>query len=95
MARLAHAMAIENTFITADVIEIEEFPTLAQTFAVRGVPKTVLTTSLQHFSISPPVQFVGAVPEAEFVEKVLEVGVKPTSDQSNPGLNEPAGPKLV
>ena len=81
---MAHAMAIENTLITADVIEIEEFPSMAQTYAVKGVPKTVLSTSLRHFSISPPVQFVGVVPETEFIEKVLEVGVKSTSDESNP-----------
>ena len=40
-------MAIENPLITADVIEIEEFPSLAQTYAVRGVPKTVLSASTQ------------------------------------------------
>jgi len=77
-------MAIENPLITADVVEIEEFPALAQTYAVRGVPKTVLSASTQATSISPPVQFVGVVPESEFVDKVLEVGVKSTPEESNP-----------
>ena len=80
---MAHAMAIENPLITADVIEIEEFPSLAQTYAVRGVPKTVLSASTQVASLSPPNQFVGVVPEAEFVEKVLEVGTKSTSEEPN------------
>jgi len=77
VARLAHAIAIENPLITADVVEVEEFPSLAQTYAVRGVPKTVISsTRSQLAGVLPQVQFVGAVPEAQFVEKVLEVGVK-------------------
>ena len=80
VARLAHAVALENPLITADVIEVEEFPSLAQMYNVRGVPKTVMGTLSQLAGISPQVQFVGAVPEAEFVEKVLEAGVKATSE---------------
>ena len=81
MARLAHAIAIENPLITADVVEVEEFPALGQTYAVRGVPKTVMGTVSQ-LGVLPPVQFVGAVPEAEFVERVLEAGVKETPDEA-------------
>ena len=80
VARLAHAMAMENPLITADVIEVEEFPSLAQMYNVRGVPKTVIGTASQLSGIFPPVQFVGAVPESEFVDKVLEAaGVKDSS----------------
>ncbi len=78
MARLAHAFAIESPLITADIVEASEFPALSQTYAVRGVPKTVITPVSQSQIAGgiPGVQFVGAVPEQEFVEKVLEVGIK-------------------
>ena len=76
VAKLAHAMAMESPLVTADVIEVEEFPSLAQMYSVRGVPKTVMGTGSQLSGVGPPVQFAGAVPEAEFLEKVLEVGVK-------------------
>ena len=67
VARLAHALALENQQITADVIEVQEFPALAQTDGVRSVPLTV---------INEYTRFTGAVPEAEFVQKVLEAGVR-------------------
>ncbi len=65
-ARLAHAMALECPNITADVIEIQEFPALAQTYAVRSVPLIVLN---EHYRLGE------GVSEAELLEKVLEVGV--------------------
>ena len=54
-------MAIVNPHITADVVEVSEFPDLARRYAVRGVPKTV---------INDAVEFVGNVPEPMFVENV-------------------------
>ena len=80
MARLAHAIALENTQITADVIEVEEFLALAQMYAVRSVPKTVLGTKGVLSGLTSPVQFTGAVTEAQFVEKVLEVGEEAPAD---------------
>lgn len=69
VARLAHLMAMDNHNIIADVIEVQEFPFLSQRYMVTGVPKIV---------INDRVQFVGAVPEATFVDKVLEaVGITP------------------
>lgn len=69
MARVAHAMALQNPKIRADVIEVQEFPDLAQRYRVMGVPKTVINES---------VQFVGAVPEEAFVENVLKaIGKQP------------------
>jgi glutaredoxin-like protein len=64
MARLAHAVAMENPRIRADVIEVEEFPYLAETYQVRGVPKTVF---------DGVAEIVGAVPPDAFVRKVLTV----------------------
>jgi len=59
---LAHKFAMENDFITADVVESNEFSQLAIKYAVMGVPKTV---------INDKVEFVGAVPENVFLEHVL------------------------
>lgn len=62
-ARLAHQMAIESSMVTADVIEVSEFPQVAQRYHVFGVPKTI---------INERVTFEGALPEARFLEKVLD-----------------------
>ncbi len=75
MARLVHAIALENPKITADVVEVEEFPNLAQRYMVRSVPTTVLGAVGPMSGIAPPTQFVGAVTEAQLVEKILEEGV--------------------
>jgi glutaredoxin-like protein len=67
MARLAHAVALESPRVTSDVIEIQEFPALGQTYGVRSVPLTV---------INEHIRFTGAVTETQFMEKVMEVGVR-------------------
>ncbi len=56
-------MAIESPRVTADVVEIQEFPALAQAYGVRGVPLTVINDS---------VTFSGAVTEEEFLSRLLE-----------------------
>ncbi len=63
-------MAIDNPHITADVIEVTEFLPLAERYAVRGVPKTVINEGRE---------FVGALPEAEFV-RVLVDAVSPPAE---------------
>ena len=55
-------MALENTFITSDIVEVTEFPQLGQKYGVMGVPKVV---------INEDHGFEGAVPENLFVEHVL------------------------
>jgi predicted DsbA family dithiol-disulfide isomerase len=55
-------MAIENTNITSDMIEVLEFPHLAHRYQVMAVPKIV---------INDRISFEGALPEALFVEHVL------------------------
>ena len=68
-AGLAHAIAVENPHVVADAVEVQEFPDLAARYQVMGVPKTV---------VNDTVEFVGAVPEDEFVAHVLEAaGVAP------------------
>lgn len=41
---LAHAFAIENQLIQAEMIEAIEFPDLANTFRVSSVPQTTINT---------------------------------------------------
>ena len=74
MARLAHAIALDNQNVAADVVEIQEFPALAQRYGVRSVPLTV---------INEHIQIPGAVREPEFVEKVLQAGVANTPEASS------------
>lgn len=73
MARLAHAVALANPRITADVVEIQEFPALAQRYAVRSVPLTVINEHLR---------FAGAVTEGQLLEKVLEAGARQSAETS-------------
>jgi hypothetical protein len=63
-------MAIANAHIVADVVEVSEFPDLAQRYAVRGVPKTV---------INETVEFLGNVPESMFVEHIQRASSLPSS----------------
>lgn len=74
VARVAHLMALESPRVTADVIEVQEFPDLAGRYRVMGVPKTVINDS---------VQFTGAVSEDVFLRRVLQaVGVEePDADE--------------
>ena len=59
---MAHKLASANAHITADVIEISEFPEMAQQYQIFGVPKTV---------INDRVEFEGALPEEMFVQQAL------------------------
>ncbi len=61
-AVVAHKLAIESDMIRADVINSNEFPTLAQKYAVMGVPKII---------INEKVEFMGAFSEDLFAEHVL------------------------
>ena len=61
-ASIAHKLAIESDMITADVIDSNEFATLAQKYSVIGVPKIV---------INEKVDFVGAFSEDLFAEHVV------------------------
>jgi glutaredoxin-like protein len=65
VARLAHQMALESPRVRADVIDAEQFPDLADRYEVRGVPKVV---------VNDTVEFVGAQPEARFLEHILRAG---------------------
>ncbi len=55
-------MAIESPNVTADVIEVSEFPDVAERYQVYGVPKVVLNEKQS---------FEGALPEAQFLSNVV------------------------
>jgi predicted DsbA family dithiol-disulfide isomerase len=57
-------MAIANSRVVADVVEVSEFMDLAQRYMVRGVPKTV---------INDAAEFLGNVPEETFVEHIRRI----------------------
>ena len=65
--RLAQQLAMESDLITADLVEVTEFPHLAQRYQVRAVPRTVVneTASIE-----------GALPESEFVKAVVAAARK-------------------
>jgi glutaredoxin-like protein len=69
VAGLAHKFAIESDIVKSDVIEVAEFPHLAQKYSVMGVPKIV---------INERTELVGAVPEAQLVAHTLQAAKPPS-----------------
>ena len=61
---LAHRLAMESEWITADMVEATEFPHLANKYEVYGVPRTVINETLH---------IEGAVPEPVLVNKLMQV----------------------
>lgn len=59
---------MESPHVVADAIEAQEFPDLAARYQVMGVPKTI---------VNDVEEFVGAVPEDEFVAHVLRAAGVP------------------
>ena len=64
---MAYAIAIENSNIKADVVEVSEFPPLGERYSVRSVPQTV---------VNEVIRFTGAIEEGDFVDKVVQAGVR-------------------
>lgn len=63
VALLAHRLAQASPRIRADMVEVLEFPDLAERYRVHGVPRTV---------INEVVAIEGAVPEAVLVARLQE-----------------------
>jgi len=57
-------MALASEHVHALTVEANEFPELSRQFGVSGVPRTVINRSGG---------FVGALPEAQFVETALKL----------------------
>jgi glutaredoxin-like protein len=75
--RLAHRMAIENPNVRADMIEVSEYPDLAQRYQVYGVPLTVANERIR---------FEGGAPEAYFVPAILQKMGIDAPNGANPEL---------
>jgi len=58
---LAHKLAFASDKVTADMVEVTEFPHLGQKYSVMGVPRTV---------INDDTYIEGAAPEAMLLEKL-------------------------
>ena len=84
---MAHKLAIASAHVTADVVEVSEFPDLAQRYNIYGVPKIV---------INDVVEFEGARPEAQFMAEVLRAvdgqGPRDADDTESPDAAEDTTP---
>src|SRR3989304_741618 len=78
MARAAYQLALVNPKVHPEVIEVSEFPELAQRYNVRAVPLTV---------IADKIAIPGAVQEQVLVEQLLKAVHSPALEPS-----EAAGP---
>ena len=70
---LANRMSVASPWVSARTVEANEFPELSARFGVQGVPRTV---------VNERGAFVGALPEPQFIETVLQLaGVEPSPAQ--------------
>ena len=74
-------MAVESDKVTADVIEVSEFPHIAQRYRIYAVPKIVIDETLE---------FEGARPEAAFVAAVESVAGGPAEEDESTSGDGPA-----
>jgi len=59
-------MSVASPLISARTVEANEFPELSARFGVQGVPRIV---------VNERGAFVGALPEPQFVDAVLQLAV--------------------
>lgn len=76
MARLAYHLALANPRVYPEVIEVNEFPDLAERYGVKAVPLTV---------IADRVAIPGAVPEQVLVEQLLKAVQSPVAEPTQAG----------
>jgi predicted DsbA family dithiol-disulfide isomerase len=50
---LAHQLAVESDLITADMVEVIEFPHLSTKYQVMGVPRTVIDETIHIEGAAP------------------------------------------
>lgn len=75
MARAAYQLALTNPRVKAEVIEVNEFPELADRYGVRAVPLTV---------INDTIAIPGAVHEGVLVEQVLKAAGSAVAEPTPP-----------
>ncbi len=61
---LAYQLAVESDLVTADMVEVIEFPHLATKYQVMGVPRTVINENIH---------IEGAVPEPMLMREFAKV----------------------
>jgi glutaredoxin-like protein len=66
-ASLANRMALTSAQVRSVVVDANEYPELSERYQVQGVPRTVVNRSGA---------FVGALPEAMFVDSVLKLATE-------------------
>jgi predicted DsbA family dithiol-disulfide isomerase len=76
---LANRMALASSLVSARTVEASEFPEMSRRFGVQGVPRTV---------VNEQGAFVGALPEAQFVEAVLQLAGVAPPDGAEPEARE-------
>ena len=64
VVRLAHEMAIESDMITADLVNIDDFPVMAERYQILASPTVVVNGSYH---------FYGPLKEPDFVDEALKV----------------------
>ena len=84
MARAAFLMGIVSEHVKAEVIEVNEFPDLAERYKVEAVPLTV---------INDQISIPGALPEPALVEQVVKAAAaKPSKKAPGGPASEPEKP---
>ena len=84
LARDAVRLALQNVHVKTDIVEIGEFPDLAQRYNVRGVPVTVLNGRF----VLP-----GSMDEATLLSNVMRVAEgKPFTSETRIGSLTPFNP---
>lgn len=80
---LANRMALASSRVSVLTVEATEFPDLARSYDVQGVPRTV---------VNRQGAFVGALPEPLFVRSVLQLaGLEPGEELSGEDAAESGG----
>lgn len=62
---MAHKLAIHHPLITADCVEVSEFPDMIQKYNISGVPKTV---------VNETIEFVGAQSAQVLLDAIKKAG---------------------
>jgi glutaredoxin-like protein len=62
IVRLIHKMALLNSRIQAEMIDVTEFPEVGLDAGIKGVPKTIINGTFE---------LEGALPEDQFIEKIV------------------------
>lgn len=82
MVRIVQQMAIQTAHVKAEVVEVGEFPQLAERFNVRSVPTTVIDG---RFTV------VGAAPDLSVAEQLVRAAEAPLA----PPLSSQGGPATL